>query len=93
MITLTGPSSYTVVTAGTPPTGGQALLASQFGLKYIDSVYVGLSNDGGYYALWTPTSATKNGVTAGILGWLAFGYGEASGDLSAITIRVTAIGR
>ena len=36
---ITGPSSYTQVSAGTPPavaTGGQTIQALQFGLKYFD---------------------------------------------------------
>ena len=33
---LTGPASYTQVTVATPPTGGQALLATNYGLKSID---------------------------------------------------------
>lgn len=93
-ITLTGPSSYTAVTPGSPPTGGQALLATQFGMKFIESVSVGLDSTGAYTALWTATSGTTNAVTAGILIWtVAAGGAEASGDLSGKTLRVTAIGR
>src|ERR1044071_7820005 len=93
-ITLTGPSSYAAVNIGTPPTGGQALLASQFGLKYLDSVTCSLDSTGKYTGFWTPTSTTTNGVTAGILQWVQTSGGiEASGDLSAMALRVTAIGR
>jgi|ERR1041384_678156 hypothetical protein len=97
VITLTGMNPYVFVTSGSPPTGGQALLASQFGLKYLDSVFCDLDNTGVYTAIWTPTSSTPNGVIAGILMWFtanAGGGGEpGSVDLSAKTIRVTAIGR
>src|ERR1041385_984050 len=99
VITLTGPSSYTAVTPSTPPaapTGGQALLATQFGLKYIETVYSCLSDDGQYTVAFTPKSATKNGVTDGILIWItASGGSEPTGgaNLSGVTIRLTAIGR
>lgn len=92
--TVSGPSSYTAVTPGTPPTGGQALSASQFGMKYLESVSVGFGAGGTHTGYWSPTSTTANGVTAGILIWtVANGGAEASGDLSAAVLRVTAIGR
>jgi len=94
-ITLTGLNPYVAVSGGSPPTGGQALLATQFGLKYLDVVFCSLDDTGTYTAAWTPTSSTKNGVTAGILLWTtANGGGEVgSTDVSAKTLRVTAIGR
>ncbi|SRR6266700_1224711 len=96
VITLTGPSSYTSVVVGSPPTGGQALAASQFGLKYIENVYCSLSDDGQYSGYWTPASATKNAVVSGIFQWIVTDGGSEvrpTVDLSGRTIRVTAIGR
>jgi len=92
---LTGPTSYTTITTGSPPTGGQTILASQFGMKYIESVSCSVSDDGQYTAFWTPASASHNGVTSGILGWTSFGGSELGGatNLSARTVRVTVIGR
>lgn len=45
-----GPSSYTAVTTGTPPTGGFVLSASQLGLAEIEHVVVSASDNGQYGA-------------------------------------------
>src|SRR6266851_3203010 len=94
-ITLTGLNPYVAVSGGSPPTGGQALAASQFGLTYLDAVFCGLTDGGVYTAVWTPTSSTTNGVKSGILMWTTSNGGAEVGsvDLSAKTLRVTAIGR
>lgn len=92
--TLTGPSSYTAVTPGTTPTGGQALSASQFGMKYLESVTFSLDSTGAYTAYFSKASGAANAVTAGIVIWtVANGGAEASGDLSAKVLTVKAIGR
>lgn len=92
--TVTGPSSYTAVTPGSPPTGGQALSASQFGMKYLEAVHVGFGAGGTHTGYWSPASTTSNAVSSGILIWtVANGGAEASGDLSTAVLRVTAIGR
>lgn len=94
---LTGPASYTQVTPGSPPTGGQALSASQFGLLYLDLVLFTANDTGGFTAVWTPKSVTPQGVTAGIVAWwVAAGTIDevsASTNLSGKYLRVLAIGR
>lgn len=93
VIEKTGPSSYTQVSTGSPPTGGQAVYASEFGLKYFDHVEGGLSDDGEYLVFFTPAVDGKQPVTHGILFWMVAHTGvEASGDLSARTVRLRAIG-
>ena len=62
-----GPSLYTVVTPGTTPTGGQAVTASEFGLKYLEHVEGGLDNTGTYLVFFTPKITGKGPVTSGIL--------------------------
>lgn len=91
-----GPASYTQVTAATPPTGGQALEASEFGVKYLEVVFGCLSDNGQYRVDFTPTKQGKHGVTAGILLWtVAAGGAEVAAltDLSARTVRLFARGR
>lgn len=95
VIEKAGPASYTAVTPGAPPTGGQVLEAKEFGLKYLESVTAGLSADGAYTAFFTPTIANKNGVTAGILLWMTAATGVevvAQVALDTIKVRLRAIG-
>jgi hypothetical protein len=95
VLEVTGPASYTQVSVATPPTGGQAITAKEFGLKYIDHISDALSNNGAYIVKFTPTVTGTKGVTAGILMWItAAGGAEASGsaDLDAITVRLRAVG-
>src|SRR5512146_2087271 len=70
VIEWTGPASYTQVTPGSPPTGGQAIEAKSFGLKYLEFVESQLDSTGQYQVLFTPTVSGKQGVTAGILVWI-----------------------
>lgn len=95
VIEKTGPSSYTTVTTGTPPTGGQSVTASEFGLKYIEHVEGCLSDNGQYLVFFTPTVSGKEGVTSGILFWMTAVNGlevVAQVDLSGRTVRLKAIG-
>lgn len=95
VIYKTGPSSYTVVTTGSPPTGGQALSATEFGLKYLDHVEATLSDNGQYFVYWTPKVTGKVPVSAGILMWVTAATGaEVVGttDLSARQVRLRAVG-
>lgn len=90
-----GPSSYTVVTTGSPPTGGQTVEASEFGLKYLDHVEATLSDNGQYIVYWTPKVTGKASVSSGVLMWVtAAGGAEVVGttDLSSRQVRLRAIG-
>jgi len=98
MVVATGPSSYTQVTAGTPPagpTGGQSIPASAFGLKFIDEIIGGLDNSGKYIVEGT-TGAKPGGATSVTLMWIIAHTGaEESGatDLHTYSVQLTAIGR
>ena len=48
--TVSGPTSYTQVTTGSPPTGGQVLKASDIGLVDFDHAFPGMSDDGQFTA-------------------------------------------
>lgn len=92
VITKAGPSSYTAVTPASPPTGGQAITAAEFGLKYIESLKASCSDDGTYEVKCIPKTAEVRS-TEWILMWcLAVSGQETSGDLSARTVRLEAIG-
>lgn len=60
-----GPSSYTQVSVGTPPTpatGGDATLtAVEAGLKYIDYAVAGITDSGNYRVDVIPTVASGTG--------------------------------
>ena len=45
---ISGPASYTQVTTGAAPTGGQVVLASDLGLKNIEAAFGSGSDDGQY---------------------------------------------
>lgn len=95
VIEWTGPASYTQVTPGSTPTGGQAITAKDFGLKYIEFVDTQLDATGTYEVLFTPTVSGKQGVTAGILMWRLAATGVEMGaqsDLDAYKVRLRAIG-
>jgi hypothetical protein len=98
-ITVTGPTSYTTITAGTPPaapTGGQSIPATAFGLKYIDDVMAGLDQSGTYNVLAIPSMPSSGkGATSVTLMWITAHTGAevASGNLSTFTVGLTAIGR
>lgn len=95
VIEKAGPASYTQVTPGSPPTGGQAIEASEFGLKYFEHVATAMDETGAYIVYWTPKVQGKVGVTSGILMWVtAAGGAEVAGgtDLSGHKVRLRAIG-
>ncbi len=98
IIKVTGPTSYTAITPGTPPagpTGGQDISAVAFGLKYINYVSAGLDQSGTYNVLAVPnTPSGSHGATKATLMWTtANGGAETSGDLHTFTVRLMAIGR
>lgn len=95
---IAGPASYTQVTTGTPPTGGQQITADQiktlFGFNYVDYIDVSASTDGQYdVTVIYPDSNT--GVNTIRLLWTtaATGAQVAGGtNLSGVSIRAMAIG-
>jgi len=92
---LTGPASYTQVTTGAPPTGGQALVATNFGLKWIDYAFSGVSDDGQYEVVFSPaTSSNLSPGTWTAIWKVAHTGAEVAGatNLSARTVRVFLIG-
>ena len=64
----TGPTSYTAITAGTPPaapTGGDAISAQACGLKFIESVIVLGDSSGTYTGIAYQPPVSKTGNPAG----------------------------
>jgi len=95
MITWTGPSSYTQVSTGATPSGGQSIPASAFGLKFLDAIIcISLDSTGAY---GVEAIITKpGGSTTAILLWFVGHTGaEAAGstNLSAISVVLLGIGR
>jgi hypothetical protein len=100
IIKVTGPTSYTAITPGTPPagpTGGQDVPATAFGLKFINFVELGLDQSGTYNVLAVPNIPSSAGAATKVtLMWTtANGGAEVSGatNLSTFTVRLMAIGR
>lgn len=107
IIDIDGPTSYTVITTATPPTGGQTILASDIGMTQIDAAEVMGSDNGAYTGqvyiiggLGDPRSgATPNFSQPGtkmLLQWITAATGaEVTGttNLSARRLRLLVIGR
>jgi len=100
IIKVTGPTSYTQITAGTPPagpTGGQDVQASAFGLKYINKVLGGLDQSGKYevQAVSNAPSGAEGATKATLMWIIAHTGAEETGttDLHTFTVRLMAIGR
>lgn len=91
-----GPASYTAITPGSPPTGGDTLSAAEFGLKFFDSVEVqGLDDTGTYtaYPVWA-TDITDQ-PTSVLLQWVTSAGGAEVGggtNLGAKSLRIRATG-
>ena len=96
IIDVVGPASYTQVTPGTPPTGGQLISASEFGLINIESVYASGSDNGQYEVVVIQDPHFLNNPSGGVrLLWKVAATGaEVVGatPLSTQLIRLTAIG-
>lgn len=92
-----GPASYTQITPGSPPTGGDQITAAEFGLKYIDMLWGGaLSDDGTYEVEGSPGIASAAEPSKWFLMWITANTGaQVAGatNLSARSIRLCAIGR
>lgn len=93
---LTGPESYTQVTPGTPPTGGQEILASAFGLKFLEHVWVSMVDRTGAYIAHpiSPASPGQPATSVTVVWIVAAGGAEVAGavDLSGTTVRIMALG-
>lgn len=92
IVTVAGPASYTAVTNGSPPTGGQALTARDVGLPNgVEFIEACASDDGQYeVAVIFPSNPAK-GASSVILRWVVSATGaEVSGttDLSARKVRL-----
>jgi hypothetical protein len=94
ILEIAGPSSYTQVSTGSPPSGGQVIYASQFGLKYIEFVDGSLSDDGQYYADASYMGKTGAVTQVTLLWSVAHTGAEVSGttNLASRTVRMRAIG-
>lgn len=96
-IDVTGPVSYTVISAATPPTGGQTINASQFSLQTIEFIWA-TGSDNGQYAVnvFLGKFTAGKGASTAKVQWLTAATGaEVAGttDLSARSVRLFAIGR
>lgn len=88
-----GPSSYTAITTGTPPTGGLLVNASDFGLSDIEYAFVAVSDNGAYVAYPMPASGQNQPQTQiRYMIVVAAGGAEASGDLSERSFLFHAFG-
>jgi hypothetical protein len=80
----------------TPPTGGDALSAAEFGLKSLTMVWGALSDNGQFLALVTPTVGAKGEVTGWTIRYVTAATGAevaAATNLSARSFRFFALGR
>lgn len=90
-----GPSSYTQVSTGTPPTGGDIVQASEFGLKWLDAVLVEGSDNGQYDGTTFPLAGQFQPSTSVALLWVVAHTGaeaNSATNLSARTMRLVGIG-
>lgn len=99
IIDLAGPASYTQVVTGSPPTGGQAIGPSNFGLVApIEGIIpVSLSSDGQYSveAFQLTNAVTGAGNLTWALIWTIAATGAQVGagvNLSSVTVRLIAFG-
>jgi len=95
MITWTGPSSYTQVSTGSPPTGGQSIPASAFGLKFLDAVVMLSLDPTGTYGV-EACVVKPGGATAATLLWFVAHTGAEVGgttDLHTFAVVLLGIGR
>lgn len=95
VIDHTGPASYTVVTPGTTPTGGDSVSAAAFGMKYIENLEASGDNTGTYNVVCIRTGTDALGSATWILQWLTtVGNVEVVGttNISAKHVRLRAIG-
>lgn len=97
VVDVVGPASYTVVTAGAPPTGGQVVPASAFGLQSIDAVFAlaGTNGTNGVRVIANPYNFGDSMANVTLM-WIVLATGAqatAASNMSAQTVRLIAIGR
>ncbi len=95
VIDHTGPASYTQVSTGTSPTGGDQVSAATFGMKYIEELTATMDNTGVYIPLAFKSGTDALGAATWILRWFtAATMAEVAGatNLSASHVRLHAIG-
>ena len=94
-----GPASYTAITTGTSPTGGDSLSPPMFGLKWVENIIPATSEDGAY--LVVPLLVGQGASQTILLRWFVMAGGPPGAlaeevttgvDLSAIHVRLQAIG-
>jgi hypothetical protein len=97
VVDVTGPASYTVITPGTPPTGGQLLTAADCGLQSMDWVQSMGSDNGTYDVACIAAPFSAGNPLPGVrLQWVTSAAGtEVTGGtaLNARTVRLLVIGR
>lgn len=91
-----GPASYTQVTTG-PVAGGDSVLATELGMKFINAIQGGFTDDGLYRVDPIPAGSTDpNGAMSSVtLRWTVVATGaQVAGavDLSGSVVRLQAIG-
>lgn len=92
---FTGPASYVAMVNGTPPTGGQSLPATGFGLKFIEWMEAGLSNNG-QFTVEVTYAGPAGGVPSVLARWIVSATGAevaATTNLSTFRVRVLVVGR
>jgi len=98
LFNITGPTSYTQVTPGTPPTGGLIISAQAFGLKDVEVVLAGMDETGTYEVVATklaPASGSEFPNSA-LFMWRVATTGAqvaATTNLSTYTVHCVAFGR
>lgn len=93
--TLAGPASYTQIGIASPPTGGQVVVASTFGLVDIEFATASVSDNGQYAAHVIFDKNPQGAVQQIRLLWVLAATGaQVAGavDLSARTVRLTVEG-
>lgn len=95
VVNVTGPGSYTQITTGTTPSGGQTIQASDLGLTSIESAFVSLSDNGQFTAYPLFITNPARPTTSIQLMWItASGGAEVAGatDLSGRSVRLHVFG-
>lgn len=92
---ITGPASYTQVTNGAAPSGGQVVTAKNVGLVSIEFAVGSCSNQGTYVPLVIFDANPNKPMSQIRIKWIVSATGaEVAGavDLSAVTARMLFIG-
>lgn len=99
---VTGPTSYVQITPGTPgppvtpPSGGQSVFPSDFGLQSFHIVLAQGSNDGNYAVVLIPVPLEgDDSFNQALLMWIDLSTGQqvaAGVDLSKSSVRLLALG-